>query len=92
MPDSSHNKHEDYNFFNFEHNIKGKKQMLFGISFFKQIKLTEEMKKSDPELTRSHVQKAIAIVSKIPLFGYINFRLSFTTKMFFEKLTDFSII
>ena len=41
MPDSSHNKHEDYNFFNFQTEFKGKKRMLFGVSYFKQIKLTE---------------------------------------------------
>lgn len=44
MPDSSHNKMEDYNFFNFEAVVKGKKRMLFGVSYFKQIKVTEEMK------------------------------------------------
>ena len=47
MPDSSHNKGEDYNFFNFETEIKGKRKMLFGVSYFKQIKLTEEMKKKN---------------------------------------------
>ena len=41
MPDSSHNKMEDYNFFNFEANVKGKRKMLFGVSYFKQIKVTE---------------------------------------------------
>jgi hypothetical protein len=44
MPDSSHNKMEDYNFFNFEATWKGKKKMLFGVSYFKQIKVTEDMK------------------------------------------------
>lgn len=44
MPDSSHNKAEDFNFFNFEAEIKGTKRMLFGVSYFKQIKLTEAMK------------------------------------------------
>jgi hypothetical protein len=47
MPDSSHNKPEDYNFFNFEADFKGKKRMLFGVSYFKQIKLTEDMKKQN---------------------------------------------
>jgi hypothetical protein len=44
MPDSSHNKPEDYNFFNFEAEINGVKRMLFGVSYFKQIKVTEAMK------------------------------------------------
>ena len=41
MPDSSHNKNEDYNFFNIETVINGRKKMLFGVSYFKQIKVTE---------------------------------------------------
>lgn len=41
MPDSSHNKMEDCNFFNFEAKFKGKNRMLFGVSYFKQIKVTE---------------------------------------------------
>ncbi len=40
MPDSSHNKMEDYNFFNFEATWKGRRRMLFGVSYFKQIKVT----------------------------------------------------
>ena len=42
MPDSSHNKHEDYNFFNIQSEVEidGRKRMLFGVSYFKQIKLT----------------------------------------------------
>lgn len=44
MPDSSHNKAQDYNFFNFEAIIDKQKKMLFGVSYFKQIKLTEAMK------------------------------------------------
>jgi hypothetical protein len=47
MPDSSHNKMEDYNFFNFEATVRGKKRMLFGVSYFKQIKVTEEMKNNN---------------------------------------------
>lgn len=89
MPDSSHNKHEDFNYFNFESTFKGKKRMLFGVSYFKQIKLTKEMKENDPELTRSYVQKAVAIVSAVPLFGYLKFRLSATTQVFFEQFTNF---
>jgi hypothetical protein len=68
MPDSSHLRDEDYNFFNFEENLYGKKKMMFGVSYFKQIKTTNEMKKNNAELTRSYVQKAIAVISTLPLF------------------------
>lgn len=92
MPDSSHHKHEDYNFFNFEAEYKGKKRMLFGVSYFKQIKITEEMRSENGDLTRSYLQKAVAILSTLPLFGYLKVKLSITTKVFFVKFTNFDII
>lgn len=92
MPDSSHNKPEDYNFFNFEAEYRGKKRMLFGVSYFKQIKLTEEMKRENADFTRSYLQKTVAILSTLPLFGYLKVKLSITTKVFFVKFTSFDII
>jgi len=41
MPDSSHLRDSDCNFFNFELEDLGKKRMLFGVSYFKQVLLTE---------------------------------------------------
>lgn len=92
MPDSSHNKMEDYNFFNFEAVWKGKKRMLFGVSYFKQIKVTEEMKARNSEITRSYMQKAIAVVSTLPLFGYLKLRLASTTKAFFTEFNNYALI
>ena len=92
MPDSSHNKMEDYNFFNFEAEVKGRKRMLFGVSYFKQIKVTEEMKAKNSEITRSYLQKALAVVTTLPLFGYLKLRLASTTKLFFGDFTNFSLI
>jgi hypothetical protein len=89
MPDSSHNKMEDYNFFNFEATIKGKKKMLFGVSYFKQIKVTEDMKAKNNEITRSYLQKALAVISALPLFGYLKLRLSSTTKLFFSDFHNY---
>lgn len=68
MPDSSHLRDEDCNFFNFESDCLGRKKMMFGVSYFKQIKTTHEMKQNNVELTRSHVQKAIAVISTLPIF------------------------
>lgn len=50
------------------------------------------MKKNNSELTRSYLQKAVAIVSTIPMFGYLKMRLSITTKVFFEQFSNFDII
>ena len=92
MPDSSHNKMEDYNFFNFEAVWKGKKRMLFGVSYFKQIKATQEMMNKNHEIKRSYLQKAIAVVSTLPLFGYLKLRLASTTKAFFNEFDNYSLI
>lgn len=66
--------------------------MMFGVSYFKQVKVTEQMKKNNAELTRSHVQKAIAVISALPLFEYLKIRVENTTQVFFEDLTNFHII
>lgn len=50
------------------------------------------MKKNNSEFTRSYLQKAVAIISTIPLFGYLKVKLCITTKLFFEKFTSFEII
>ncbi len=92
MPDSSHNKMEDYNFFNFEAVVKGKRRMLFGVSYFKQIKVTEEMKANNSEITRSYMQKALAVVSTLPLFGYLKMRLASTIKVFFSDFNNYELI
>lgn len=66
--------------------------MLFGVSYFKQIKVTEEMKEKNNEITRSYMQKAIAVVSTLPLFGYLKLRLASTIKLFFSDLDNYELI
>ena len=68
--------------------------MLLGVTYFKQIKVTEQMRLSDPELTRSHIQKAICMLSVEPLFGYIKKRLEPTIRAYFslESFSDMSLI
>jgi len=66
--------------------------MLFGVSYFKQIKVTETMKAKNEELTRSHLQKAVCVVSLLPVFGYLKGRLAPTTKIFFNDFTNFESV
>lgn len=66
--------------------------MLFGVSYFKQIKVTEAMKEQNKEVTRSYIQKAVTVISSLPLFGYLKMRLSSTTKVFFDDFSNFEII
>ncbi|CAD8146305.1 unnamed protein product [Paramecium pentaurelia] len=88
LPDAVHNANEDYLYFNFDAQIKEQKKQLFGVTCFKQIKVTEELKKQNPELTRGHIQKAICLLSFVPLFGYIKSRLEPTIQAYFQ-LQDF---
>lgn len=66
--------------------------MLFGVSYFKQIKATQEMMSQNSEITRSYLQKAIAVVSTLPLFGYLKLRLASTTKAFFNDFNNYPLI
>jgi hypothetical protein len=52
------------------------------------------MRKYDPELTRSHIQKAICMISYEPLFGFIKKRLEPTIRAYFslETFKDTSLI
>jgi hypothetical protein len=62
---------------------KANHALLYGISCFKQIAVTEAMRKLHPELTRSHVQKAVCVLSRAPIFGMLLSRLIPVTKIYF---------
>jgi hypothetical protein len=38
------------------------------------------------------MQKALAVVSTLPLFGYLKLRLASTTKAFFADYTNYDLI
>jgi hypothetical protein len=50
------------------------------------------MKAQNHEITRSYLQKALAVVSTLPLFGYLKLRLAGTTKIFFNDYNNFELI
>lgn len=66
--------------------------MVYGISYFKQVKVTEEMRKENPELTRSHLQKSICILCFVPLFGEYRLKVMGIAEKYFSNLSDFSVI
>ena len=41
------------------------------------------MREVNKELTRSHLQKSVCVLSRVPLFGYLMSRLGPTTQAFF---------
>ncbi|EGR30807.1 lalv9 family protein, putative [Ichthyophthirius multifiliis] len=94
MPDAVHNQNEDFIYFNMEANIKNTQMILFGVSYFKQVKITEKMKAKDPQLTRSHMQKSLFVLTGVPLQAYIISRLQPTMKAYFqqEEMDDFELL
>ena len=61
------------------------KKVFYGVSCFRQIPVSEEMKAQDKELTRGFLQKAVCIVSETPLFGAIMSKLEPITKAYFKQ-------
>ena len=90
LPDGSHSSETDSQFFL----IQNFSQILYGISCYRQLQVTNAMKEDDIENTRDCVQKAMCIVSKIPLFGPMSSKLSVTMSAYFNQssLKDKAII
>lgn len=83
LPDGAHLINEDNQFFF----IQEYKHLLYGISCYKQLRVTAAIKEDDQENTRECVQKAICVVSKLPLFGQFVSKLSIAISTFFEQNT-----
>lgn len=79
LPDMVHMKNEDAQFFF----IQSFKSILYGISCYKQVK-TNSLELDD-ENTRQCVQKAICIVTKLPVFGQMYSKLRTTVNVFFSQ-------
>ena len=90
MPDGAHILKNDSQFFL----IQNLPKILYGISCYRQLETTPAMKEDEQENTRDCVQKAMCIVSKVPLFGQMISKLSVTMLAYFnqESLKDKKII
>jgi len=90
MPDGAHILKNDSQFFL----IQNLPKLLYGISCYRQLETTPAMKEDEQENTRDCVQKAMCIVSKVPLFGQMISKLSVTMLAYFnqESLKDKKII
>ena len=90
MPDGAHILKNDSQFFL----IQNLPKLLYGISCYRQLETTPAMKEDEQENTRDCVQKAMCIVSKVPLFGQMASKLSVTMLAYFnqESLKDKQII
>jgi hypothetical protein len=81
LPDAVHTTNEDAQFFF----IQNTKTLLYGISCYRQLKTKST--EIDDDNFRDCVQKAICIVSKLPLFGHFYSKLNSTISVFFDQNT-----
>ena len=81
MPDGAHSLTSDSQFFI----IQNFSRILFGISCYRQLQVTQAMKEDEQENTRECVQKAMCIISTVPLFGQMASKLSMTMLAYFNQ-------
>ena len=81
MPDGAHSLTSDSQFFL----IQNFSKILFGISCYRQLQVTQAMKEDEQENTRECVQKAMCIISTLPLFGQMAYKLSITMLAYFNQ-------
>lgn len=87
LPDGVHNCQKDTIFFLLPSREEPGKS-IFGISCYRQIDAKELINKSE-DVTRTSVQKAVCVLSRIPLFGPLKAKLEVITQAYFEQ-KDFS--
>ncbi|XP_055602629.1 late secretory pathway protein AVL9 homolog [Uranotaenia lowii] len=87
LPDGSHNFNKDFVCFNLP-SLVDPHESIYGISCYRQIPV-EELKIRTADVTRSTVQKAVCALLAIPIYGYVEVKLSLIAHAFFEQ-GDFS--
>lgn len=87
LPDGSHNFTEDTVFFNLP-SLYDQTESIYGVSCYRQIPV-EKLKIRTADVTRSTVQKSVCILASLPIYGYIEVKLSLIAAAFFDQ-GDFS--
>ncbi|KAH8235494.1 hypothetical protein KR032_001671 [Drosophila birchii] len=87
LPDGSHNFAEDTVFFNLP-SLFEPAESIYGVSCYRQIPV-EKLKIRTADVTRSTVQKSVCILARLPIYGYIEVKLSLIADAFFDQ-GDFS--
>lgn len=83
LPDGSHNYTHDTVYFHLP-SLNNPNETIFGISCYRQISV-DQVKNRTSDLTRDTVQKAVCVLSVIPLYGHIEVKMSLITHAYFEE-------
>jgi len=89
LPDGSHNFSHDTVYFHLPA-LQDPRQSVYGISCYRQIDADKVVNKTD-DITRGSVQKSVCVISRLPLYGQIQVKMSLITHAYFEG-GDFSAI
>ena len=87
LPDGSHNWDQDTSYFHLPA-LHDPRKTVFGISCYRQIDV-EKIKNKTDDITRGSVQKSVCVLSRLPLYGQIQVKMSLITQAYFEE-GDFS--
>ncbi|XP_055389654.1 late secretory pathway protein AVL9 homolog [Condylostylus longicornis] len=83
LPDGSHNFMNDTVFFNLP-SLNDPSESIYGISCYRQIPV-EKLKIRTADVTRSTVQKSVCVLASLPIYGYIEVKLSCIADAFFDQ-------
>jgi len=83
LPDGSHNYDKDTVFFHLP-SLTDPDGTVFGISCFRQIPV-EKLKNRTADITRGTVQKAVCVLSTVPLYGHIQVKMELITHAYFDE-------
>ncbi|XP_035778446.1 late secretory pathway protein AVL9 homolog [Anopheles albimanus] len=83
LPDGSHNFNSDTVCFNLP-SLTEPQQSVYGISCYRQIAI-EDVKNRTADLTRSTVQKSVCALLSVPIYGYVEVKLSLIARAYFEQ-------
>ena len=87
LPDGSHNWDQDTSYFHLPA-LHDPRKTVFGISCYRQIQAEKVVNKTE-DITRGTVQKSVCVLSRLPLYGQIQVKMSLITQAYFEE-GDFS--
>ena len=91
LPDGCHNYDQGCVYFTLP-SLEVSTGAVYGVACFRQVE-AKDLQYKDTQVTRSTVQKSVCILSRVPLFGYIEAKLDVVTHAYFNgKFTDVAIL
>lgn len=83
LPDGSHNFDADTAYFHLPA-LDNPRKTVFGISCYRQIDADKVVNKT-ADITRGSVQKSVCVLSRLPLYGQIQVKMSLITEAYFQE-------